>query len=69
MLVADGRQLATTIVRKGNVANALSTAPSIKCHDVRTMRFRRDAVFYDRVLLALCVGTAIFGLVAIILLQ
>jgi hypothetical protein len=68
-LVAIGRQLAKTIVRKGNVANALSTGRSIECHDVRTMKFRRDAIFYDRVLLALCVSTAIFGLVALILLE
>lgn len=67
--VAVGRQLAMTIVRKGNVANALPIARSIKCHDVQTMKFRRDAIFYDRVLLALCVGTAIFGLVALILLD
>ena len=69
VLVAVGRQFANTIVRKGNVANALSTACSTKCHDVQSMKFRRDAIFYDRVLLALCVGTAIFGLVALILIE
>ena len=69
MFVTVGRQFAITIVRKGNVATALSTARSIGCHDVRTMKFRRDAIFYDRVLLALCVGTAIFGLVALIFLE
>jgi hypothetical protein len=47
----------------------LSIARSIECRDVRTMKFRREAIFYDRVLLALCVGTAIFGLVALILLE
>jgi hypothetical protein len=51
------------------VANAHSTARSIRCHEVRTMKFRREAIFYDRVLLALCVGTAIFGLVALIFLE
>ena len=52
------------------MADALvATARSIECHDVRTMKFRRDAIFYDRVLLALCVGTAIFGLVALIFLE
>ena len=70
VLVAIGRQLAKAIVRKGNVADALfATARSIECHGVRTMKFRRDAIFYDRVLLALCVGTAIFGLVALILIE
>jgi hypothetical protein len=33
------------------------------------MKFRRDTIFYDRVLLALCVGTAFFGLVALILIE
>ena len=51
------------------MANAHSSASSIECHDVRTMKFRRDAIFYDRVLLALCIGTAIFGLVALILIE
>lgn len=69
MLVAVGRHLANTIVRKGYVANALSTACSTKCHDIQSMKFRRDAILYDRVLLALCVGTAIFGLVALIFLE
>ena len=39
-----------------------------QCHDVRAMKFRRDTIFNDRLLLALCVGTAIFGLVALTLL-
>lgn len=47
----------------------LSTARSIERRDVRTMKFKREAIFYDRVLLALCVGTAIFGLVALIFLE
>lgn len=51
------------------MANALSTLRPTKCRAVRTMKFRREAIFYDRVLLALCVGTAIFGLVALILLE
>jgi hypothetical protein len=70
VLVAIGPQLAETIVRKSNVADALfANTRSIECHDVRTMKFRRDAIFYDRVLLALCVGTAIFGLVALIFIE
>ena len=67
-LVAVGRQLAMTIAMKSSVASGSSTNTS-QCHDVRTMKFRRDAIFYDRVLLALCVGTAIFGLVALTLLE
>jgi hypothetical protein len=66
-------QLATSlqlqIVRKGRVANALPTPRTYKSHDVQAMKFKREAIFYDRVLLALCVGTAIFGLVALIFLE
>ena len=36
---------------------------------VRTMKFRRDIIFDDRILVALCVGTAILGLVALILVE
>ena len=69
MLVAVGRHLAIQLLGRATWQTHLSTARSIGCHDVRTMKFRREAIFYDRVLLALCVGTAIFGLVALILLD
>jgi len=36
---------------------------------VGTMKFRRDIIFDDRILVALCVGTAILGLVALILVE
>jgi len=40
-----------------------------KYRRVRTMKFRRDIIFDDRILVALCVGTAILGLVALILVE
>ncbi len=53
----------------GNVADGLGTASPIKHRNVRRMKFRRDTIFNDWILLGLCVGTAIFGLVALILLE
>ena len=53
----------------GNIANGLSTASWTSIAQVRTMKFRRDIIFDDRVLVALCVGTAILGLVALILVE
>ncbi len=68
VLVAIGRQFAKTILMKGKVATGPSTARSIKGHYVQAMKFRRDTIFNDWILLGLCVGTAIFGLVALTLL-
>jgi hypothetical protein len=68
VLVAIGRQLAKTIAMKSIVASRPpNTLP--KCHDVRVMKFRRDTIFNDWILLSLCVGTAIFGLVALTLIE
>ena len=70
MLVAIGRQLAKTIPMKGNVATGPSTArPILDATTSETMKFRRDTIFNDWILLGLCVGTAIFGLVALTLIE
>jgi len=50
------------------MADRLSTELN-KYRRVRTMKFRRDIIFDDRILVALCVGTAILGLVALILVE
>jgi hypothetical protein len=67
VLVVVGRQLAVDTYNgqercKGRVGCEL------KYLDVRKMKFIRDIIFDDRILVALCVGTAILGLVALILL-
>ena len=60
--------LQQTLVVNGNMADGLSTKLN-KYRRVRTMKFRRDIIFDDRILVALCVGTAILGLVALILVE
>ena len=69
MLVAIGRQLAKTIPMKGNVATGPSTTDQQNATTSKTMKFRRDTILNDWIFLGLCVGTAIFGLVALTLIE
>lgn len=65
MLVAVGRLLAKDTCKERERGRPTVDREPNKYRDVRTMEFRRDIIFNDRILLALCVGTAILGLVAL----
>jgi len=66
---AVGRQFAMdTCCEREHGEQIIDREPNMYAQ-VRTMKFRRDIIFDDRILVALCVGTAILGLVALILVE
>jgi hypothetical protein len=68
-LTMVGRQLAIGICCEREHGARIIDRELNKYRQVRTMKFRRDIIFDDRILVALCVGTAILGLVALIFVE
>jgi len=66
---AVGRQFAMDTCCEQEHGERMIDRELDKYSQVRTMKFRRDIIFDDRILVALCVGTAILGLVALILIE
>ena len=69
MFAAVGRKLAIDTCCEREHGERIFDRELDKYSQVRTMKFRRDIIFDDRILVALCVGTAILGLVALILIE
>ena len=65
---AVGRQLAIDICCDREHGEWIIDRELNKYRQVRMMKFR-DIIFDDRILVALCVGTAILGLVALIFVE
>ena len=69
VFTAVGRELARDTCCEREHGERIIDRELNKYRQVLMMKFRRDIIFDDRILVALCVGTAILGLVALILVE